>query len=126
MNIIKSFYFGQSPGNHEFDDHVSGFTPFLRNASFPIVAANVDARLEPELKGLIPPSVVVEVGASGRKVGVIGYVTTDTPDISNSDKVEFLDEVQSIREEAEKLKGMLGRENGKEVKQCVVAKSSFS
>ena len=41
-----------SPGNHEFDDHVAGFAPFLRNATFPVVAANIDVSLEPELADL--------------------------------------------------------------------------
>ena len=31
----------------------------------------------PELKSYIKPSVVIERG--GRKIGIIGYVTTDTP-----------------------------------------------
>ena len=31
----------------------------------------------PELKRYIKPSVVIERG--GRKIGIIGYVTTDTP-----------------------------------------------
>ncbi len=40
-----------APGNHEFDDHVDGFVPFLKNATFPIIAANVDVSKEPKLKG---------------------------------------------------------------------------
>ena len=74
-NILN--FTAMSPGNHEFDDHVPGFVPFLKNASFPIVAANIDTSLEPTLKDEIPKSVTVEVG--GRKIGIIGYVTSDTP-----------------------------------------------
>lgn len=40
-----------APGNHEFDDHVPGFVPFVKNASFPIVCANIDVSEEPTLKG---------------------------------------------------------------------------
>ncbi len=42
-----------------------------------MIAANIDASEEPTLAGLIPKSVTVEL--SGRKVGIIGYVTSDTP-----------------------------------------------
>ena len=67
----------QAPGNHEFDDKVDGFVPFLKNVEFPIVCANMDVSKVPAMKDLVPPSVTVTVG--GRKIGIIGYVTTDTP-----------------------------------------------
>jgi 2',3'-cyclic-nucleotide 2'-phosphodiesterase (5'-nucleotidase family) len=74
MSQLISF---QAPGNHEYDDHVAGFVPFLENISFPVVAANIDASEEPTIKDLIPKSVTVQIG--GRRVGIIGYVTSDTP-----------------------------------------------
>ena len=49
-NILN--FTAMSPGNHEFDDHVAGFVPFLRNKTFPVVAANIDVSLEPELADL--------------------------------------------------------------------------
>ena len=66
-------------GNHEFDDGVLGFEPFLANTSFPIVCCNIDHSKEPELKGdeHIVPSITLEF--EGTKVGIIGYVTTLTP-----------------------------------------------
>eukprot|EP00095_Tigriopus_kingsejongensis_P003631 maker-scaffold341_size202020-snap-gene-1.15 protein:Tk03631 transcript:maker-scaffold341_size202020-snap-gene-1.15-mRNA-1 annotation:"hypothetical protein DAPPUDRAFT_42388" len=99
-NILN--FTAMAAGNHEFDDHVAGFVPFLKNTSFPTIAANIDVSKEPSLEGLISPSVVIEVG--GRRIGIIGYVTTDTPEISNSDKVEFIDEVVAISQEAKRLK----------------------
>ena len=39
--------FFQSPGNHEFDDGVSGYVPFLKNVTFPIICANIDVSNEP-------------------------------------------------------------------------------
>ena len=90
-NILN--FTAMSPGNHEFDDHVSGFVPFLRNATFPIVAANIDASMEPTLAGEIPKSVVVEIG--GRKIGIIGYVTSDTP--VNSGVVSIGEVLQAIK-----------------------------
>ena len=46
------------------------------------------------------------VTLSGRRVGIIGYVTTDTTEISNPDKVRFMDEVETIDKEATRLKGI--------------------
>ena len=45
-------------------------------ANFPILAANIDAIHEPDLYGKIGKHVVVEIG--GRKIGIIGYLTTET------------------------------------------------
>ena len=68
-----------SPGNHEFDDGVAGFEPFLANTTFPVVCCNIDHGEAPELNGdqHIVPSITVEM--EGTKVGIIGYVTTRTP-----------------------------------------------
>jgi len=41
---------------------------------------------------------------SGKKIGIIGYLTPETEVLSSSENVIFKDEVQSIREEVEKLK----------------------
>ncbi|TRY64203.1 hypothetical protein TCAL_04631 [Tigriopus californicus] len=124
-NILN--FTAMAPGNHEFDDNVNGFVPFLKNTQFPVIAANLDTSLEASLEGnahfflkaqnrlgflwtvtssillgLMTPSVVVERG--GRKIGIIGYVTTDTPELSNSGQVRFIDEVVAIDQEAKRLK----------------------
>jgi 5'-nucleotidase len=67
----------QSLGNHEFDDGVDGLVPFIENATFPILASNLDLSQEiplniPNLK----KSFVFDL--DGVKVAVIGYVTPDT------------------------------------------------
>lgn len=67
----------QSLGNHEFDDGVDGLVPFINNATFPILASNLDLSKEKRLD--IPnlkKSVVFDL--DGVKVAVIGYVTPDT------------------------------------------------
>ena len=51
--------------------------PFLQNITFPVVCCNLDFSEEPELKEYILPSVVVE--KSDRKIGIIGFLTTETP-----------------------------------------------
>jgi 2',3'-cyclic-nucleotide 2'-phosphodiesterase (5'-nucleotidase family) len=69
-------------GNHEFDNNIEGLVPFLKNASFPIVCANLDDTEEPDMHGLVNKSVVLEVG--GQRVGVVGYITKDTPELSQT------------------------------------------
>jgi 5'-nucleotidase len=67
----------QSLGNHEFDDGVKGLVPFINDATFPILASNLDLSKENDLN--IPNlknSVVFDL--EGVKVAVIGYVTPDT------------------------------------------------
>ena len=69
------------PGNHEFDDGIEGFEPFLANTTFPIVCCNIDYSDAPELKGKehIVPSLVLNFRKERVKVGIIGYTTKETP-----------------------------------------------
>ncbi|XP_049775819.1 protein 5NUC-like [Schistocerca cancellata] len=93
-----------SLGNHEFDNGVAGLVPFLENASFPVVAANLDTSEEPALAASpLVKSVVLHL-PGGPDVGIIGYLTPETKIIAFTGKVKFLDEVASIKEEAERLK----------------------
>jgi 5'-nucleotidase len=90
-------------GNHEFDDGVEGLIPFIQNATFPIVTANLDLSKQPNLAATkLKNSTILNV--SGKKIGVIGYLTPETKILSTSENVIFKDEVQSIREEVKKLK----------------------
>lgn len=88
-------------GNHEFDDGVKGLEPFLRNQTVPFVVSNIDIRHTPELSGLYRPSVVLTVG--DKKVGLIGYLTPETLEVSNPGKLIINDEVEAVAKEAEKL-----------------------
>lgn len=90
-----------APGNHEFDDGIAGFQPFLENITFPMVCCNLDFTAVPQLSKYIQPSIVVE--RNGRKIGIIGYLTPETNEISNPEQLGFLDEIQSIQKEARKL-----------------------
>lgn len=77
--------------------------PFVHNATFPILAANIDLTLEPTLKSPnLSNSTIIQI--EGKKIGIIGYVTPDTQFLSSTGKVIFRDEIKCIREEAEKLK----------------------
>ena len=96
-------------GNHEFDDSPDGLLPLAKEAQFPIVCANCDFSEIPEFHGLVKPYHLVEV--DGRKIGIIGYLTTDTKAqavITNSKKqsVKLKDEIASMTEIAITLKGM--------------------
>ncbi|XP_032791055.2 snake venom 5'-nucleotidase isoform X2 [Daphnia magna] len=91
-----------SLGNHEFDDGVDGLLPFVEAANHPVIAANVDTSGEPRLDGKIPKSKVVEI--DGRRIGIIGYLTRETQFISSPEGVKIVDEVEGVRQEAERLK----------------------
>lgn len=92
-----------SLGNHEFDDGVKGLIPFIQNASYPILSANLDLSEQPDLAATsLKNSTILEV--NDHKIGVIGYLTPETKILSTTENVIFKDEVESIRGEAKKLK----------------------
>lgn len=94
----------QSLGNHEFDNGVSGVTPFIRNLSCPTLAANLILTSEPTLEAEqnLMKSVVFNI--DGIKIGIIGYLTPDTKILAVRNNVEYIEEVTAIREEVNKLK----------------------
>ena len=94
-------------GNHEFDDGVEGLLPFIKNVTenneknLPIVCCNIET--SGELKQLIKPSIIVNRGNTN--IAIIGYITPDTTFLSSpGDSVQFLDEIESIIREIERLK----------------------
>ncbi|GAB0090191.1 protein 5NUC-like [Sergentomyia squamirostris] len=93
-----------SLGNHEFDNGVDGLVPFLNNVSFPVLAANLDLKDEPEMASAtsLKPSTVFNV--AGHQIGIIGYLTPDTKFLSAATKVEYIPEIDAINQEAQRLK----------------------
>lgn len=94
-------------GNHEFDDNIAGLIPFVDSATFPIVDSNINAVDEPDFlarqrNGKIEKSVVV-TAENGAKIGIIGFTTEETTSISNPGRLQFLNVVQSVNEEANRL-----------------------
>ncbi|KAF4521722.1 hypothetical protein B566_EDAN012170 [Ephemera danica] len=89
-------------GNHEFDDSIAGLEPYMSGLNSPIVAANMDASLEPALLGKYHPSIVIQRG--GRNIGIIGCVTKYTPSMASTSKVIFNDELETVRAEAARLR----------------------
>ncbi|XP_065076026.1 apyrase-like [Ochlerotatus camptorhynchus] len=89
-------------GNHEFDHGIAGVVPFMETLKSPIVVANIDDSQEPTMQGKYQKSVVIE--RDGRKIGVIGVIHHLTDTLSMTERLKFLDEIEAINGEAEKLK----------------------
>ncbi|KRY26807.1 Snake venom 5'-nucleotidase [Trichinella spiralis] len=99
MNALR--YDAMALGNHEFDHALAGLLPLLREAKFPIMAANVASDNE-ELQALLKPYTIFTF--DDVKVGVIGYVTPLTKKLSKAHEVEFEDEIQVLTRIAAQLK----------------------
>ncbi|MEP9371320.1 5'-nucleotidase C-terminal domain-containing protein [Mesorhizobium sp. KR1-2] len=90
-------------GNHEFDDGEGALVPFLEKVQFPVVSANVHPDAQSKVGDRIKPSIVLEVG--GEKIGIVGAVTTDTPEIAApGPNIAIEDDIKTITAEVEKLK----------------------
>ncbi|CAG9812004.1 unnamed protein product [Chironomus riparius] len=89
-------------GNHEFAHKIEGLVPLLKQLKSPVVAANIDDSDEPQIQNLYRKSIVIE--RSGRKIGVVGAIHSKTYEIASTGKLKFIDEIQAIREESQKLK----------------------
>jgi 5'-nucleotidase / UDP-sugar diphosphatase len=94
----------QTIGNHEFDNGPKQLADYMKNATFPVVSANIDASGNADLKDLMKKSTVLEIG--GQKVGVVGVTTPDTPITSSpGDTVKFLEPLSSVQAEVDRLRG---------------------
>lgn len=71
--------------------------PFLNEAHFPVLAANLDLSKTPEMANAtsLKKSTVFDV--NGVKVGVIGYLTPETKLLATPNTVEYLDEIVAIK-----------------------------
>ncbi|KAL8585350.1 hypothetical protein ACOMHN_055045 [Nucella lapillus] len=100
MNWVQ--YDAMAIGNHEFDRGVEGLVPFLQKTQFAVVSANMDVTNEPSLHSLVNRSTVVMVGS--HRVGIVGYTTEETPQISRSGNMTFKDVVTSVEQEVQRLR----------------------
>ena len=90
-------------GNHEFDDGETALAPFLDKARFPVLGANVVTDAASTLGKRIKPFVILDRG--GRKIGIIGAVTNDTPESSSpGPHVTITDDATAIKAAANQLK----------------------
>lgn len=68
----------QTLGNHEFDDGISSLVSYLDGIKdIPTVVSNLNLTAEPDLNKFVFPSLVFTLNHT--KVGIVGYLTTDTP-----------------------------------------------
>nr|CAD7440908.1 unnamed protein product [Timema bartmani] len=100
MNLLP--HDAMTLGNHEFDDKLAGVIPFIKGLNCPVVVANIDDSLEPRFQGLYNKSVVIE--RDGRKIGIVGYIIKTVNELSSTEKLMFLDEVEAVRSESARLK----------------------
>ncbi|KAJ2954876.1 hypothetical protein O0L34_g3197 [Tuta absoluta] len=88
-------------GNHEFDHGVEGVVPYLQHLISPVITANIIDDLEETIQGLFKPSIVIE--REGRRIGIIGVIISTTNTLSSTGQLKFTDEIETVRQEAEKL-----------------------
>ena len=107
-NLTQSMgYTASSLGNHEFDDGDSDLEHFIKAVPYPMLACNINLSKEPLLQSIVKPSITQEVVYKGRRhvIGIIGYVTPDTKELSNAGEgVVFEDEIPALKLEVQKMK----------------------
>uniref|UniRef100_A0A336KF82 5'-nucleotidase n=1 Tax=Culicoides sonorensis TaxID=179676 RepID=A0A336KF82_CULSO len=101
LNILKPE--AMSLGNHEFDYGLEHLAPHLQQLKFPILAANLNYFEVPELNNIEMLKKSTIVNLNGTKVGIIGYITPETNELSLVEYAKFTDEIEAINKEASLL-----------------------
>ena len=65
------------------------------------MVSNLDISQTPDMEGLTLPSVVLQVG--NRRVGIVGYLTQETREVSNPGNLTITEEIAAVAREAERL-----------------------
>jgi len=98
----KLGYDGMAVGNHEFDDGPETLRAFMDSVNFPVLMANANVDMEPELKGKLQKSTTLY--RNNQKIGLIGINTEDTAELSSpGDNVIFTDAVAAVQAEVDFL-----------------------
>ncbi len=71
--------------------------PFLNEAHFPVLAANLDLSNTPEMTNTAALKNSTVFHVNGVKVGVIGYLTPETKTLASQNTVEFMDEIVAMK-----------------------------
>uniref|UniRef100_A0A0B6ZWT7 5'-nucleotidase n=1 Tax=Arion vulgaris TaxID=1028688 RepID=A0A0B6ZWT7_9EUPU len=99
MNLIG--YDAMAIGNHEFDGGIKGLAPFAHSINFPLLSSNINLINTPDLSSVVNKSTIITVGNT--PVGIVGYTTIETPDISFPETAIFTDELGPIQAEVDIL-----------------------
>ncbi|KAF9161225.1 hypothetical protein DFQ26_004764 [Actinomortierella ambigua] len=87
-------------GNHEWDDGPANLGRYWPKLKMPVVCANIDFSKNPDLGKLVKPYHIFE----DLKLGVIGYITNTTGDISNAGpSVSFTDPIPAVQKYIDEL-----------------------
>ena len=98
----KLGYDGMAVGNHEFDDGPETLRAFMDSVNFPVLMANANVHMEPELKDKLQKSTTLY--RNNQKIGLIGVVTEDVVEISSpGDNIIFTDAVAAVQSEVDFL-----------------------
>jgi 2',3'-cyclic-nucleotide 2'-phosphodiesterase (5'-nucleotidase family) len=91
-----------TPGNHEFDFGADVFMKRMKEAKFPLFAANLRTADDKPIEGF-KDSEIRDIG--GVKVGIVGLTAEDSPVKSSpGDTLKFLPTVETAVAEAKKLR----------------------
>ncbi len=99
LNMIPPDIF--VPGNHEFDFGKDVFLQRMKEAKFPLFAANMRNADGTPLPGYQDRALL---DVDGVRIGLTGQALTETPQVSNSGDVRFSPLVASVREQTETLR----------------------
>ena len=94
-------YTAMGLGNHDFDDSIAGIKPFSERTTFDLLASNIENNLSDEsfLEGVHYNKSTIKT-VKGVQVGIIGYITRSTDYNFPNGVLTFLDEIESIKQEA--------------------------
>lgn len=84
-------------GNHEFDLNLHQLIPFLNGVDFPVLVSNLNNSCSHALWQTRSLKTSTIFNVRGHKVGVIGYLTPETSQISTLIDLEFLPEIDAIK-----------------------------
>jgi 5'-nucleotidase / UDP-sugar diphosphatase len=99
LNMIPPDIF--VPGNHEFDFGKQVFLQRMKEAKFPLYAANMRDASGAPMPGF-KDRTILDVGAI--RVGLTGAALTETPQVANSGDVKFSPLVASMHEQCKALR----------------------
>lgn len=99
LNMIPPDIF--VPGNHEFDFGKQVFLQRMKEAKFPLYAANMRDANGATMPGF-KDRTIVDIG--GIRVGLTGAALTETPQLANSGDVKFSPLVASMQEQCKTLR----------------------